>query len=238
MNPRLIYKDRHVLVIDKPAGMPSVGVAGGNPNTLASWIIENYPKQKKLKEAPCEAGLIHRLDNDTSGVIVAARSDKAYKRIKEAWSGGEVLKEYRCLVLGQIPPHGKITKLIAHHPEKSNKMMVVESAAEAKKLNARYAETEFELLEGFLDYSFLKIKISTGVRHQIRCHLASIGYPVAGDKLYQRTKHGPRDWLKTTRHFLHASRVGLPHPASGKYVEFESPLPGDIQKALDTLRRP
>lgn len=237
MEPQIIYNDRQILIIDKPGGMPTVNAAGGMTETLAKWIITNFPKQQKLKAAPHEAGLINRLDNDTSGLVVAARTDKAYKSLKDAWRGRDVLKEYNCLVLGQTPPEGRITTLIAHHPDKSKRMIVVEDEAEAKRLKARFAETEYHIIETFLDYTYLKVGISTGVRHQIRCHLASIGYPVAGDRLYQRIKHMSRDWLGLTRHFLHATKIGFVHPSSGRYIEFESPIPEDLRAALKRLDR-
>lgn len=236
MEPRIIYKDRHILVIDKPGGMPSVNIPGGNPNTLVSWLLKHFPKQAKLKESGEEAGLIHRLDNETSGIMVAACSYKDYKKLRETWSSKEVTKEYRCLVLGQTSGRGNIRALIAHHPDKRKKMTVTENAEEGKRLKARYAETEYELIESFLDYSYLRTRIWQGLRHQIRCHLAYIGHPIAGDKLYQRTKHKARDRLKLKRHFLHASKVSFIHPSSGKSVEFESPLPTDLTEALQRLK--
>lgn len=237
MEPTVIYKDRHILVLDKPAGMPSTETAGGNPNSLARWIIENFPKVRKLHVMPKEGGLINRLDNETSGLTVAALSDKDYEKLRGGWRGKDVLKEYLCLVVGKLPPSGKITKLIAHHPDKSNKMIVVDSAEQAKLLKAKFAETSFEMIDGFLDYTLVRVIIKGGMRHQIRCHMASIGHPVAGDKLYQKMKHGARDWLGLKRHFLHSAKIGFVHPSSGKYVEFESPLPRDLEDALAKLRK-
>jgi len=237
MEPKIIYRDRHIVIINKPAGMPSVDVAGGNPNSLASWLTKSFPKVNRLSCAAGEGGLINRLDNETSGLTLAALSDKDYEKMREVWKQREVLKEYLCLVIGQTPACGKITKLIAHHPDKPKKMIIVEDASEAKRLRARFAETTFEMIEGFLDYTFIRIRITGGVRHQIRCHMASIGHPVAGDALYKKIKHGPRDWLDLKRHFLHASRIGFTHPSSGKYVEFESPLPKDLKEVLTKLRK-
>lgn len=216
--------------------MPTVNVPGGFTASLVNWLLANFPKQRRLKEGAEEAGLINRLDNDTSGIVVAARKDEAFEALKNTWRVKEVFKEYRALVLGQTKGEGRITDLIGHHPSKANKMIVVTDANEAKKLNARYAETEYRLLEWFLDYSYLSIRIITGVRHQIRCHLASIGHPIAGDKLYMRTKHESRDWLDLSRHFLHASKVGFIHPSTKKEVEYESPIPADLTEALTKLK--
>jgi 23S rRNA pseudouridine1911/1915/1917 synthase len=216
--------------------MASVPVKGGSPVTLSGWILEHFPRQKKLKEVPEEAGLIHRLDNDTSGVMVAARTDKDYKKLRESWKSKEVTKEYLSLVLGQAPEKGKISALIAHHPDKSKKMIVTENAEEGKRLKARFAETEYRMLESFLDYTYLKIKIREGLRHQIRCHMAHIGHPISGDQLYQKTKHRSRDWLELRRHFLHATELTFVHPSSGKTVRFEAPLAPDLQETLNSLR--
>lgn len=235
MEPTIIHKDRHIIVLDKPAGMPSSNVEGGNRNSLANWIVGQFPKQAKLETGGVDAGLVHRLDNDTSGLIVAARSDKDYKALRDTWGTKNVTKEYFCLVIGQVGANKKINTLIAHHPDKTKKMTVVNTEAEAKELGARFAETEFEILEGFFDYTLLKVRISTGVRHQIRVHLASIGHPLAGDRLYQREKHVVRDWLRPERHMLHCSRLVFPHPASQKPLEFHSPLSSDFLEILEKL---
>lgn len=231
--PKIIHEDDQILIVDKPAGMPTVDATNGTAKTLERWLIEHFPAQKKISK---DAGLVNRIDNDTSGIVVIARTPDAYNDLKEQWKGSLVLKEYESLVVGQIPAEGEITAMIAHHPGKSNKMLVVTTDEESKKLKARMGETNYELIEAFLDYSLVKVTITTGIRHQIRCHLSSIGYPVAGDKLYQRKKHEERDWLNLKRHFLHASKIGFIHPASKKYVEFSSPLPQDLQRAVLKLK--
>jgi len=230
--PRVIHEDRHLLILDKPSGMPTTNLSEGIQDTLQQWLLEEYPKQYKVSD---EAGLVNRIDNDTSGIVVAARSEKAYTKLKDIWTSKDIIKEYTALVLGQIPAHERITNLIAHHPGKSKKMMVVANEAEAKELKARYADTELWLKEGYFDYSLITVRIITGMRHQIRCHLASIGFPIAGDKLYQKAKHNVRDWLDIDRLFLHASRVKFLHPTSGKEVEFISKLPFKLEKSLEKL---
>ena len=235
-DPNIIHEDRHIIIVDKPALMPTVDVPGGIPETLVKWLMAYSSKFKKINEKVGDAGLINRIDNETSGIVVAAKNEKSHQKLKELWSSKEISKTYITLAIGEPPPEGMIT-LIAHHPKKANRMMVVQDSGEAKNLKARYAETHYRELESFYDYALLEVRIVTGLRHQIRCHLASIGHPIAGDKIYRRTKHESRDWLKLPRHFLHASRIRLPHPSSGKVIEYDSPLPADLEGALEQLRK-
>jgi len=237
MNPKILHEDKDLLVIDKPAGLPAVPVPKGDPATLAYWILIRFPDQKKLTRSPEEGGLINRLDNETSGISVAARNDTSYNALQKIWGSDETLKEYDGLVLGETPQKGVIEKWIAHHPKKDKKMRIVDNAAEAKKLKAREAFTQFETVENFFDYSHLKIRITTGVRHQIRCHMAATGHAIAGDKVYRHPKHKERDWLDLKRHFLHLSRVSFRHPTSGKIVDFRSPLPQDLQETLEKIKK-
>lgn len=227
--PVIIYEDRCVIVIDKPAGMPSLD--GGEEKTLASWISKKFPDCANLGEDG-EAGLVHRLDNDTSGVIVAARTEEAYENLRVQFEDGTLKKEYIALVIGTLPSHGSINFPIAHHPRKKKKMMVCVSDAEAKKFKARAAETKFRVIRKYnfegARYSLLSVEINTGVRHQIRAHLASIGHPIAGDKLYRNSKLKEMDVLGLGRHFLHASKIEFAHPESGKRVKFVSKLPDDL----------
>jgi len=232
MEPKISFEDKHILVLDKPALMPTTSISGGILDTLDKWIVEKFPKQSKIS---ADAGLINRLDNETSGIVVAARTKEAYEKLNEIWDKKEIVKIYSALVLGQTPARGKITTLIAHHPGKSNKMMVVDDKNLATKLKARFAETEYEIVETFLDYTLLRVRITTGVRHQIRVHLSSIGYPIAGDKLYRKIKHEGRDFLDLKRHFLHASNLELLHPNSKKPMKFDSCLPEDLEDSLKKL---
>lgn len=233
MQPKVIYKDRHLLVLDKPAKMPTVDVPGGNPETLQQWLTQEFPKQSKVSK---NAGLINRLDNETSGIVIAARKEDSYKKLRELWLKKVVIKEYTALVIGQAPIQGRITNLVAHHPNNPKKMIVVANADDAKTYKARYAETIFQLELDLFDYSMLKIRIFTGIRHQIRCHLAFIGFPIAGDKIYRKAKHKSRDWLDLQRHFLHAKKLTIPHPSSNKTVSFETDLPKDLKEALSKLQ--
>lgn len=244
--PRILHADEAVLVIEKPAGWPAVPMEGGIERTLAAWIVEQFPVQKSIGPKAEEAGLCHRLDNDTSGLLVAARTDEVYRRLRQQFDEGAVRKEYAALVLGRPPSDGTIDLPIAHHPRKKKKMVVCSSELQAKEWKARPARTAFEMQARYrfeakgvpaIEYALLFVTITTGVRHQIRAHLASVGHPIAGDRLYQNPRMRSADALPLMRQFLHATRIAFLHPASGTEVVFSSSLPDDLETALAQLRK-
>lgn len=211
--------------------MPSVSLDKMETGTLAAWLIKKFPEQLKLPEGSLEGGLVHRLDNETSGLIVVARTLSAYKNLRTQFESGKIRKEYIALVVGGAPSRGVIDTWIAHHPNKKKKMIVCED----RDHKAREAKTIFETKKRYENYTLLSVQIKTGVRHQIRVHLASIGCPLAGDKLYQSSNTSKIDTLKLDRHFLHASFLSFKDPVNGKKVQFSSPLPKDLKSALLTL---
>lgn len=243
--PKLIYADDTILVLDKPAGMPSASLKKDEAGTLAAWILREFPEQARLDGGTLEAGLVHRLDNDTSGVIVAARTGAALDHMRRQFDECAVTKEYAALVLGTPPDGGKIGDPIAHHPRKKKKMIVCKSIVESKTLKARPALTEFTLKGRFVStdtsshqshFALLSVTILTGVRHQIRAHLASIGHPIAGDKLYQNSKIRKDDMPGLKRHFLHAERISFVHPTTGAEVEYVAELPAELSFMLSSLK--
>lgn len=236
-HPAIIHIDEAIIVIDKPAGWPAVFVREGKERTVAAWLLEQIPEQASVGMRPAEAGLVHRLDNDTSGLLLAARMGEAFSSLRRQFEEGAVEKGYRALVLGDPPPEGTIDAPIAHHPRKGKKMVVCESEARAAELKGRAARTAYRVIERFERYSLISVTIATGVRHQIRAHLASIGHPIAGDLLYQNARARARDDLSLTRQFLHASRLSFVHPVSGTPISFSSDLPADLRAALSVLRR-
>lgn len=242
--PSILHEDNDVLVIDKPAGMPSVSLTEGEQGTLAAWILEHFPAQAGIGNGMREAGLVHRLDNDTSGIVVAARSAEAFEHLRRQFEAGTVEKEYAALVVGHPPDAGDIEVPIAHHPRKKKKMVGCTSLAEATTLKARPAHTSFRAIEHFvgktkegapLRYALLAVTIATGVRHQIRLHLASQGWPIAGDPLYRNPRQRAADALGLTRQFLHASRIAFLHPADNRRIAFAAPLPAELAAALAFL---
>ena len=233
--PKIIFKDDSIFVIDKPAFMPAVSLNEGEKNTLASWILAKFPDQAKM--GLLDAGLVHRLDNGTSGVIVAARSTDAYKNLRAQFDSNVVQKKYTALIVGDPPAEGVIDTPIAHHPRKKNKMVACNNKKQINEWSARAARTLYRVkeryffLEGGIKktrYALLEVAIETGVRHQVRVHLASIGFPVAGDTLYQNPKIRSQDLLKMERYFLHASEISFAHPASHEQIGFSSPMPKNL----------
>ncbi|OGQ21341.1 MAG: hypothetical protein A3I05_01905 [Deltaproteobacteria bacterium RIFCSPLOWO2_02_FULL_44_10] len=218
--PNIIFEDASLMVIEKPAGVPCLPEKDGVSPTLVDLL--------KLTNSPLpDFGLVHRLDNDTSGLLIIAKTKDAYENLREQFSKGKIHKEYLALVVGNPPKQGEIERPIVHHPRKKKKMILSHKG--------RPAHTEYRTLKRYGDHTLLEINISTGVRHQIRVHLASDGYPLAGDRLYQNPKRRAEETLKLDHHLLHASRLVFKHPESGETCEFTSALPLSFEKILKTL---
>ena len=215
--PKIIYENEVLVVLEKPAGLPSCprSPKEPDPHTLEGWLQKKYP----------EAKLVHRLDNDTSGLVIAAKDEKNFKKMREVWNGDEVVKSYIVLVIGHPPESDFIDSPISHHPRKPKKMQIGGKGS-------RPAYTEYRVLKTFNDFSLVKARITTGVRHQLRVHFSSIGHPVAGDNLYKRNSIGVETDIKFDRQFLHLSSIEL------KSVDqkWSSELPKDLEKILEKLR--
>lgn len=208
----ILFQDETIVVLEKPAPFPSLSEKPGQKNqkSLQGWLDRKIPGAK----------LVHRLDNETSGLMVAAKTEAIYEKLRALWNTSAVTKKYSALVVGKTPHTGKITIPIAHHPKKKKKMLVG-----GKK--GRPAITYFTTLSSDKNYTLLKVEIKSGVRHQIRAHLAFLGHPIVGDKVYGKpTKE---------RHFLHLSFLEFPHPITQKKMRWKSPLPKDLKTLLSTL---
>jgi len=217
----IVHEDNHVVVVDKPAGLtvhPAPGHAGG---TLANALLARYPELRGVGDR-LRPGIVHRLDADTSGLIMVARTPAAYLNLQKQIKDRTITKVYLTLVRGQPrPSKGRIEAPIARDPRSRQRMAIVEGG--------RTSTTEYSTLRTLGEFTLLEVKPHTGRTHQIRVHLSAIGHPVAGD-----AKYGGRvPFLK--RQFLHAHRLGFLLPPTGRYVEFTSPLPPDLETALTTL---
>lgn len=215
----IIYEDDDLLVIDKPAGLTVHPAPGHRSHTLANAIVAHLsglPDSGNLRP-----GIVHRLDRDTSGVMVVARNGAAQLNLINQFKARSVVKAYLVLVRGHLTPEeGIIEAPIGRDRSHRERMAVV---AEDK---GREARTEYRVVDYIGDCTLLEVRPETGRTHQIRVHLAAIGYPVAGDKVYGvKSPHLPRQ-------FVHAARLGFHHPATGEYVEFTSELPADLAQAL------
>ncbi len=214
----IIYEDDDVLVVDKPAGM-TVHPAPGHPgHTLANAVLARFPELGD-EDNTLRPGIVHRLDKDTSGIILVAKNRVAQANLAGQFKSRSVKKNYLVLVKGKLTPEtGTIEADIGRDPRNRQRMAVVSRGREAR--------TEYRVIKHIGKYSLLEIKPETGRTHQIRVHLAAIGYPVVGD-----TTYGVKN-PKLSRQFLHASKLGFHLPSSGKYVEFEAPLPQDLDRVL------
>ena len=230
----VIYEDEHLAVIDKPAGMvvhPGTGVHTG---TLANALLHRYPWLEEMdageaddeepSREPPRPGIVHRLDKDTSGLIVAAKSAVARDRLQAQFGERSVQKVYLALVQDVPAPEGQVNAPIGRDPRKRKRMAVVR--------DGRPALTEYRVVETYGQYALLEVSIKTGRTHQIRVHMAFVGHPGVGDTVYGRRKGG----IACPRQFLHAHRIAFRHPMTGEDLAFTAPLPADLQAVLDRLR--
>jgi 23S rRNA pseudouridine1911/1915/1917 synthase len=215
---RIIYEDKDVLVVDKPAGLTVHPAPGHKGGTLVNAVLSHLPN---LADEGGRPGIVHRLDKDTSGVMVIAKNPVALAKLSEQFKRHEITKIYLTLVEGRLKPEqGIIEAHIGRDTVDRKKMMV------SGESRGREARTGYKIIRYVSNYSLLEVKPETGRTHQIRVHLAAIGHPVFGDATYG---------LKSpvlSRQFLHAHRLGFHHPATGEYMEFISELPADLCKAL------
>ena len=219
----IVYEDADIIVVDKPAGL-TVHPAPGHPShTLLNAILGHYPALAASSDS-LRPGIVHRLDKDTSGLMVVAKNDGARRDLAGQFKARSVHKVYLVLVQGNVsPPQGRIDAPVGRHPSERQHMAVVSSGREA-----RTAYRVQECLDGF---SLLEVTLETGRTHQIRVHFAAIGYPVVGDAVYGvKSPH-------LARQFVHATRLGFRLPSTGGYREFASPLPEDLRRALAALGR-
>jgi len=232
-NPSLdvpvLYEDAAVIAIDKPAGMASHALHAAEADTAANFLLARYPELAAVGRSDREPGLVHRLDTDTSGVLLVARTAPAYVALRRQFSMHHVQKEYLALVHGDVPAAGEVRTAIAHDRHNRRKMRV---HARAGVAGARPALTRYRPLERFGTAALLAVEITTGVMHQIRVHLASIGHPIAGDVLYG----GERLAGAPARHLLHAAGVTFVHPESGRRTTVSSPPPAEFTRVIDELR--
>ncbi|MGB5465732.1 MAG: 23S rRNA pseudouridine(1911/1915/1917) synthase RluD [Sedimenticolaceae bacterium] len=227
----VVFEDEHILVINKPAGMV-VHPAAGNPDgTLQNALLYRDPA---LSELP-RAGIVHRLDKDTTGLMVIGRTQAAHKRLVEAISARRVQREYRALVVGSMPAGGTIDLPIGRHPTQRTRMAV--------NPLGKPSVTHFRVLERFRGHTLLKVMLETGRTHQIRVHMAHLRHPVFGDPQYGgrlRLPAGASEALKQVmrsfkRQALHAKRLAFVHPIQRRSMRFECSLPADMRVVIDAL---
>ena len=223
----IVYDDEDVVVVDKPVGVaahPSVGWTG--PDVLAHLAGAGF--RISTSGVPERKGIVQRLDVGTSGLMVVAKSERAYTVLKRAFKSRTVDKTYHTLVQGHPDPFtGTIDAPIGRHPGADYKMAVLEGG--------RHSVTHYDTLDAFVGSTLLEVKLETGRTHQIRVHMAAIKHPCVGDPTYGADPVLAAR-LGLQRQWLHAVRLGFVHPTTGDPVEFASPYPADLQHALDVVR--
>lgn len=227
----ILYEDDHLIVLNKQAGLVVHPAAGHQDGTLVNALLHCYPELDHLPRA----GVIHRIDKDTSGIMVVARSLIAHTSLVEQLQARTMGREYEAVILGAITGGGTVDAPIGRHPTQRKKMAVVEGG--------KPAVTHYRLIQRFHRHSHVLCALESGRTHQIRVHMAHIHHPLVGDPVYagrvQMPKGADDGIIDVLRHFrrqaLHARRLRLEHPATGESCEWEAPLPQDMQTLLREL---
>jgi 23S rRNA pseudouridine1911/1915/1917 synthase len=234
----ILYEDRHLIVVNKPAGMVVHPAPGNYSGTLVSALLFHCRDLSGIG-GRLRPGIVHRLDKDTSGLLVAAKQDQAHRNLAEQFKEHRVTRKYLALVCGSIPEDaGSIDSPIGRHPVQRKKMS-------SRAREGRRAVTHWKILERFNLFTLLEVQPQTGRTHQIRVHLSERGNPILGDPVYGGRKKGrvtedPEVSFLIQRLrglALHAGTLGFTHPQNGEYLEFSSPLPEDFEDLLRALRK-
>ena len=227
--PEILYEDENLLVINKPSGIivhPTVNNI--TKPSIASWFLQKYPFVLDVGEDKLRPGIVHRLDKETSGVLILAKNNLVFDYLKNLFKARKIKKKYIALVRGEIKrQQGTIDLPLIRSKKSPIKRKVV-----IKKDKGKSALTNYKVLKRYQGYTLLEICPETGRTHQIRVHLASIGFPVTGDKIYGKLKKP--DGLNLSRHFLHAQEISFVS-FNGKPFKIQSPLPKDLKKTLQQL---
>lgn len=234
MDFKILYEDKDILVIDKPAGVivfPEGNITG--EKTVIELLLEKYPDLKKVGEAP-RHGMVHRLDKDTSGVLLVAKTAEALIFLQKQFKNREVEKKYVALATGVVKDDSGTIHTLIGRANSDPRKQTAHSLGYTGKTGLREAITEYNVLERFAEYTLLQVQIKTGRKHQIRCHLAYLRHPIAGDKLYGFKDSPKPEGLK--RQFLHAEYLKI-ILLDGQAHEFISELPEDLKTILTGLTK-
>lgn len=224
---KVLYEDDDIIVVDKPKGMVVHPAAGNYSGTLVNALMDYCGDSLSDINGVIRPGIVHRIDKDTSGVLVIAKSNAAHERLSEKLKVHDIKRIYVAVVDGVIrEDSGKIDAPIGRHPVERKKMAV-------STKSGRKAVTHFKVLERFKDATYIEVRLETGRTHQIRVHMSYIGFPIIGDEVYGRRKQK----YDVKGQALHAKILGFEHPLKNEYMEFEAGLPEYFVKLLDELRK-
>ncbi len=225
----IVFEDDHLMVINKPAGLVVHPAAGHTGDTLADLLLAYHPNiaQAVNPGSQHRPGIVHRLDKDTSGLLIVAKTSAAMTQLAQQFQEHSITKRYLALVEGRLPlTEGAIDAPIGRNQRHRQRMTITAQ-------HGRHAQTLFWVEREVSHFTLLRVQIITGRTHQIRVHLAAIGHPVVGDHLYGRPQP-----LEPPRVFLHAAEIQLTHPITGQPLTFQAALPSDLQTFLDSLQSP
>jgi 23S rRNA pseudouridine1911/1915/1917 synthase len=229
----IVFEDDHVIVINKPAGLVVHPAAGVHSGTLANALAYHF--QQLSHAGSIRPGIVHRLDKDTSGLLVAAKTESAHESLGDQFRAREVFKSYVALVYGVVKQQsGSVEQPIARDPRNRTRMAIVAGGRGALSL--------FKVRHSYQSFTLLDVELKTGRTHQIRVHLAWLKYPVVGDEVYGSGRENNVQDVqlrarirKLNRHFLHAEQLGFRHPQTGKQLRFTAPLPAELRQFLELL---
>ncbi len=234
----ILWEDADIIVVNKPPGMPTHPSYGHTSGTLVNALL-HHARQLSGERGPIRPGIVHRLDIDTSGVLVVAKNDNAHRNLQDQFRRRETRKEYRAICHGSPnPPEGTISAPIDRNPRERKRMRT--------SRDGKASLTDYKVIEKNWHFSYLAVRIHTGRTHQIRVHLKSRGHPVLCDGLYGREVDADAGYIRTkkrtpgaapvvSRQMLHAMRLSFRHPSSGTLEGYEAPIPEDFRRALDII---
>jgi 23S rRNA pseudouridine1911/1915/1917 synthase len=230
----ITFEDEYLIIVDKPAGLVVHPAAGHSDGTLVNALLHHCKGKLSGIGGVERPGIVHRIDRDTSGLLVVAKTDKAHEGLAKLFATHDIERRYLAIVSGQpAPPAGKIATQIGRHPSDRKKMAVLPEG------KGKHAVTHFRMIEPLKSAALVECRLETGRTHQVRVHMAHIGHPLIGDATYNNRqkafRFGPNQSY-FTRQALHAASLGFIHPITGEKLGFDSDLPDDIQELLTSIR--
>ena len=223
----ILYEDSDVILINKPKDMVVHPAAGHYTGTLVNALMYHCKGDLSGINGVLRPGIVHRIDKDTTGVLIVCKNDKAHNALAEQLKEHSITRKYRAIVCGNLKEdEGTVDAPLGRHPQDRKKMAIV-------RTGGKRAVTHYRVLARFGNYTYIECQLETGRTHQIRVHMASLGHPLLGDEVYGRVKSP----FKLEGQTLHAMVLGFIHPTTGEYMEFEAPLPEYFEKLLEKLRR-
>lgn len=223
---KVLFEDEFLLAVSKEPGLPTLPRRKEDTHSLLNALLAHYPDQAEVNPEKGEGGILHRLDNATSGIVLVAKTGEVWQKLWQIQKEGGMLKEYLAWVWGSVAGPGQVETPIAHHPKNPAKMVLDES-------RGRPASTHYELLKSHGEFSLLKVGLKKGLRHQIRLHLAGIGHSIVGDTLY-----GSDQDREFPRLYLHASRIYFRHPVTQSKMDLLDPAPEGFRPSRKNLPNP